>query len=65
MLLFTYWLYCLTINQLEMVSANKYNHCNYSFYYTKRPDQGVDDLVIKAGFDFLGSRRGLTDLAWQ
>lgn len=45
MLLFTYWLYCLTINQLEMVSANKYNHCNYSFYYTKRPDQGVDEVA--------------------
>ena len=42
----------VTVDQIEMTTGNKYNHYNYSFYYSKRPDQAIDGLVIKAGFDF-------------
>ena len=42
----------VTVDQIEMTTGNKNNHYNYSFYYSKRPDQAIDGLVIKAGFDF-------------
>ena len=42
----------VTVDQLEIKSGNKYNAYNYSYYYSDRPDQPVDGVVIKVGFDF-------------
>lgn len=42
----------VTVEQLEMVTGNKYNNYNYSIYYSERPDQSVDGFVFKVGFDF-------------
>ena len=42
----------VTVDQLEIASGNKYNNYRLIYYYSKRPDQHVDGISIKAIFDF-------------
>lgn len=42
----------VTVEQLNMLTGNKYNNYRADYYYTDRPNQSVDGFVFKAGMDF-------------
>ncbi len=48
----SYELRKVTVERITMTTPSKYNKYDLSYYYTERPNEPLDCVVIKAGFDF-------------